>query len=301
MSVEWTPFKSLPAATQADGVAISADSLAETLDGGQAFRWRLSDPVNRVWEGTWGQSCIRVALDAHGALLCSSPIANPVPIAEIAHYFALDTDFDSLTDALPWRSDPVMSRAIAAFPGLRILRQPLGETLLTFLCSATKQILQIKQMAQALATRFGDELIPGVHALPSWETLANVSEADIRACGIGFRARYIHATARILAERPDFLDAVSAASYLDARAMLTTLPGVGLKIADCVLLFGDGRLEAFPIDVWVRRVMEVRYDLQGWRPEQVAHFAQVHFGPQAGLAQQFLFSAERRKVFEPSG
>jgi N-glycosylase/DNA lyase len=212
---------------------------------------------------------------------------------ELKIYLGFDADLAAQIDALPWRNDPHLARCFAAFPGLRILRQPFGETLLCFLCSATKQIVQIKQMTALLANRHGAEIAPGYRRLPSWDELANVSELELRNCQLGFRARYIHETARVLAEHPGWLAETGTLDYPEAKRRLCALPGVGEKVADCVLLFGAGRLEAFPVDVWILKTMERRYGLSGWKPVQVAQFGRAHFGPLAGLAQQFLFAYER--------
>ena len=118
-------------------------------------------------------------------------------------------------------------------------------------------------------------------------------ESALRACALGFRAGYVHRTARFLAARPGWLEATEAAPYPEAKARLLELPGVGEKVADCVLLFGAGRLEAFPVDVWIIKAMTRHYGLTGWKPAQVAHFGRTHFGPLAGLAQQYLFAWER--------
>jgi N-glycosylase/DNA lyase len=124
--------------------------------------------------------------------------------------------------------------------------------------------------------------------------LAEFTEAQLRTCKLGFRARYVHQTARFLAEHPGWLNETEQLPYAEAKARLLHLPGVGEKIADCVLLFGAGRLEAFPVDVWIIAAMRRRYGLAGWKPAQVAHFGRVHFGPYAGLAQQYLFAWERK-------
>jgi 3-methyladenine DNA glycosylase/8-oxoguanine DNA glycosylase len=132
-----------------------------------------------------------------------------------------------------------------------------------------------------------------LHRLPTWPELAQIPEADLRACLLGFRARYIAETARFLAAHPGWLDETEAAPYPLAKERLCTLPGVGEKVADCVLLFGAGRLEAFPVDTWILKALARRYGLDGWRPAPVAQFGRAHFGPLAGLAQQFLFAYER--------
>ncbi len=292
----------------------SADVLRETLDGGQAFRWQSDDhlgggvPSPRVWTGTWSTHCVQLQLSDAGLHWRGSAGTT---VADLHRYLAHDLDWTALTNSLPWRSDTHLAHCIAAFPELRILRQPFGETLLGFLCSATKQIVQIKQMVALLAERHGSEIgrartplraetaakglaAPPHHRLPTWAELDRVSDKDLRACLLGFRARYIAETAKFLAARPGWLDETEALPYAAAKARLMELPGVGEKVADCVLLFGAGKLEAFPVDTWVLKSLARRYGLDGWKPAQVAHFGRTHFGPLAGLAQQYLFAWERK-------
>ncbi len=296
----WQPLASLPAFTPA--------VLAETLDGGQSFRWsRETDPsVLRslgeagpatVWQGIWADHLVRLRLTPAGRLEWSAPSALKTRVAAaLPRYLTGGHDFAALADTLPWRSDPHLARCLAAFPGLTLPRQPFGETLLCFLCSATKQIVQIKQMVALLAERHG-ELLHGDHrGLPTWAALAEIPEPTLRACLLGFRARYIKNTALYLADRPGWLDETENLPYAAAKARLLELPGVGEKVADCVLLFGAGKLEAFPVDTWIIKAMSRRYGLDGWTPAQIAHFGRTHFGPLAGLAQQYLFAYERAQA-----
>lgn len=298
----WSAWQPLPV-----GAPVDPAVLAETLDGGQAFRWHRD--AEGTWSGIFGHHAVRLSLDAAGALLWSAPAASAASAqAALGHYLNGNGDPLALVDSLPWRSDPHLAQCLAEFRGLRILRQPFGETLLGFLCSATKQIVQIKQMVALLAARHGAPLVADATGrsaashqvsavssrLPTWAELASVPEAELRACQLGFRARYIHETARFLAARPGWLEQTEALPYAAAKERLSSLPGVGEKVADCVLLFGAGRLEAFPVDTWILKAMAARYGLQGWKPAQVAHFGRVHFGPLAGLAQQYLFAWERK-------
>ena len=284
--------------------ALSADVLAETLDGGQAFRWNRQP--DDTWLGQWADHVVRLRLGANEQVEWSTPAAAVEKTrAALATYFGTDRDFAALTDMLPWRSDPHLARCVVAFSGLRILRQPFGETLLGFLCSATKQIVQIKQMLALLAQRHGETLTrsatPTLHRLPAWPELARIPEAELRACLLGFRARYIADTARFLAAHPGWLEETESAPYALAKERLCSLPGVGEKVADCVLLFGAGRLEAFPVDVWILKTLARRYGLERWKTPQLAQFGRVHFGPLAGLAQQFLFAWERRQKKSGAG
>lgn len=300
---DWQTLGGMPAMTSA--------ALAETLDGGQAFRW--SPQPGNTWLGQWADHVVRVrhagarsadaptghVLEWSAPSFLAASVATALPA-----YLGADRDFAALTDALPWRSDPHLARCIEEFRGLRILRQPFGETLLGFLCSATKQIVQIKQMMALLAGRHGAPLVslstlnaqPSnfVHRLPTWPELAAIPEATLRTCQLGFRAKFIHETAQLLEKNPGWLDETEALPYAVAKERLCSLPGVGEKIADCVLLFGAGRLEAFPVDTWILKALARRYGLDDWKPAHVAHFGRMHFGPLAGLAQQYLFSYERK-------
>lgn len=286
-ALSWSGWRPLASAA----LPQQASVLAETLDGGQAFRWhRQSDGA---WRGVWGGCVVELRLKEQRLSWRAPAEITAVVARELPRYLALEQNYVQLADSLPWRSDVHLAHCLEAFPALRLLRQPFGETLLGFLCSATKQIVQIKQMLALLAERHGRPIVPGIHRLPSWPELAALSETELRACLLGFRARYIHQTAAFLAAHPGWLEETEALPYAEAKARLCLLPGVGEKIADCVLLFGAGRLEAFPVDVWIVKTMAARYGLENWRPEQVAHFGRAHFGPLAGLAQQYLFAYER--------
>ena len=297
-SLMWSPWQPLASADP-----LTAAVLAEILDGGQAFRWHCR--ADGSWIGAWDSHVARLRLAGDGRLEWSAPAARAAATGPaLARYWDAGNPARLLADSLPWRSDAHLARALAAHPGLRILRQPFGETLLGFLCSAAKQIVQIRQMTSLLASRHGRPLLtePALlaeapflsHRLPTWEELAEVAEADLLACRLGFRARYIRGTARWLAAHPGWLAETEALPYPEAKARLAELPGVGPKVADCVLLFGAGRMEAFPVDVWFIAALARHFGLAGWKPPQIAHFGRTHFGPLAGLAQQYLFAWERR-------
>ena len=272
--------------------------LAETLDGGQAFRWRLQP--DGAWEGRWAGECVRVSLDASGQAVWTSRHATGETAGAVHRYFGSETDWRGLADLLPVRSDPILRAAVDRFPSLRILRQPFGEALLGFLCSSTKQIIQIRRMCDDLAEKLGLPHPAGGHLLPSWEVLAGADPATLKACALGYRAAHILGAARFIASHPGWLEETENLAYAKARERLISLPGVGPKIADCVLLFGGGRLESFPVDTWIIRAMTDLYRLEGWSAPQITHFGQVHFGEAAGLAQQFLFASMRDQKRKPS-
>ncbi len=293
-------------------------SLRLTLVGGQCFRWR--EVVSGIFLGCWGRYQATVRRGTSGQLeylaeaapgnaetqpptadgtpesqaACSAVVGGAGMEAALADYFAAEVDFAGADDALPWRSDAVLSRARNAVGGLRLLRQPVGETLLSYLCSSVKRIEQIRELTDALGRELGPR--PGV--LPTWESLSQVPEARLRGLGLGYRARYISQTAAVLSQRApaSWESDFRQWGYLKARSWLQELPGVGPKIADCVCLFGGGYHEAFPVDTWILQILAQHYGLVGWTPEQLAQFARCHFGPAAGLAQQYLFEAARLGV-----
>ncbi len=286
----WTRWKTLERSTP-----FTPCSLAETLDGGQAFRWKHSKTGE--WTGIWGQSLAKVRLTNNGDLQWKCPSAlekNTTP--EIRRYLGADQDYEQLIDELPWRSDEVFRSALETWCGLRILRQPLSETLFCFLCSSNKQIVQIKQICETAARRLGTTISGDHYSLPTWKAILEIPEAELRLCKAGYRARYIKQTAHALAHEPSILKHLDTLPYPQARRQLQRLPGVGQKVADCVLLFGAGRLDAFPVDVWIEKAMRRQYRLEGWTREQIAHFGRIHFGSLAGLAQQFLFAGERSRT-----
>lgn len=273
--------------------AFTADSLRESLDGGQAFRWRWRTEDN-AWQGVFATHAVQLRLGHAATLEFRAATDSAATRAALLDYLGMAAELPACLARLPLSSDAVLAGAVAACPGLILLRQPVAETLLAFILSSTKQIPQIRQLCDTLALRFGDELAPGLHALPAWPRLAELREDELRACALGFRARYVAETARFLRDRPGWLARVEIAPYREAKAALCELPGVGEKVADCVLLFGARRLEAFPVDVWILRTLAERYGLHDWSLAHLAQFGRVHFGPLAGLAQQYLFAAARR-------
>ena len=270
--------------------SISLLGLEESLLGGQSFSWSyLGD---EKWVGVIRRSVVHLRWENGQLYWCAS---GPVPLSkkEIEDYLWLDDSYREAVDALPWRSDQFLDQAIKKFSGLRILRQPIDEMLLVFLLSSAKSIPQIKQIRHRIHLNFGEDLGEGMFAFPGWERLSKLSEIDARKLGMGYRAKYLVGVAQFLYQRHGWLEEVSELKYKKARSSLMELPGVGPKVADCVLLFGAGKSQAFPIDTWILQTLERQYGMKGWTMQQMQKFAEIHFGHHAGLAQQFLFSFQR--------
>ena len=261
--------------------------LAATLSSGQAFRWQLREGA---WEGVIGQRWVQ--LRQSGTI--EAQVACPVSDWRwLETYLQTGVSVPGVLATFP--DDAPMRAAVAACRGLRLLRQDPWECLASFLCSATKQIVQIRQIIALLCERFGEPVaVPRgrlpAFSFPSASRIAAVTEADLRACKLGFRAPHVLAAARRVESGQLSLDQLATLSTEVARHELLNLSGVGPKIADCVLLFAYGRQDAFPRDVWVNRALrELYFPRRRPTPAGLREFTRTHFGPFAGFAQQYLF------------
>ena len=261
--------------------------LAATLDCGQAFRWkRLKDGWHGVVDGKW----IRLSQHLDGIEAeTSSPQAD---WRWLAHYLQTEIDFAEIVASFP--ADPHLQAAAKAHRGLRLLRQPPWECLASFILSSTKQIIQIRQIIDLLCERFGEPVNSprgtNWHSFPSAARLVEVSEADLRACKMGFRAPHLHAAARMVASGQLDLEQVGKLSHEEARNRLMNLNGVGEKIAECVALFAYGYEDAFPVDVWVARALRQFYFRGRNIPlRRLQTFAAKRWRRCGGYAQQYLF------------
>ncbi|MBC8094374.1 MAG: hypothetical protein H7Y43_01050 [Akkermansiaceae bacterium] len=293
----------MSAATSAENSATSNTAtfpvrdydLAATLSSGQAFRWQhLDGGWNGVIAGHW----VRLRADEFSI---RAETAAPVSSWQwLTDYLQSDLDFAAVLKTFP--DDEPMRAAMSACRGLRLLRQEPWECLASFILSSTKQIVQIQQIVALLCERFG-EAVPTLpphkpaFAFPTPERIALLTEADLRACKMGFRAPYLLETARaIVSGKPD-LEQLRRIPVDLARAELMQLHGVGRKIADCVLLFAYGFPSAFPVDVWVMKALrQLYFPKRRPSPKRLQRFSETHFGPNAGYAQQYLFHYMRTKA-----
>jgi N-glycosylase/DNA lyase len=212
----------------------------------------------------------------------------------VQHYLALDVSLPDITATFP-ADDAPLRDAVRRHWGLRVLRQEPWECLASFIASSTKQIVQIRQIVELLARRFGEPIGDGFHAFPAVEAVARASHEQLLDCKLGFRAKYLLDAARMIDSGAVNLDALRSMEYEGALEELVRLPGVGEKIANCVLLFSCGFDQAFPIDVWIERALRRLYfpRKHNITHRQLREFARSHFGPYAGWAQQYLFFDER--------
>ena len=263
--------------------------LDATMTSGQVFAWERA-------EGGWVG-----VVDGHWVQLQACPgglqAQTTLPQSNwswLVAFLQTDVNLSEIVSTFP-ENDPRLSAAVTSCYGLRLLRQNPWECLASFILSSTKQIVQIRQIVRTLCQRYGAPVAtPDEHApaftFPAAEKIAALTEADLRACKMGFRAKYLLAAAKHVSTGELNLESLRHLPLPAAREALMNLPGVGEKIADCVLLFAYGFPMAFPVDVWVARALRRHY-FRGRRkrPEQLRRFAARHFGPNAGYAQQYLF------------
>ena len=207
-------------------------------------------------------------------------------------YFDLDTDYAHIKSRI-LNLDIRLKEAVYEKPGIRILKQDFFETLISFIISQNKQIPHIKQIVHTISERFGDAIIledgRRVYAFPTVEQLSVVTEEQLRECKVGFRAPYIKCAVDMVASGEISKDKLLSMSVKEAREKLMTIKGVGEKVANCVLLFGLGFTDTFPVDVWMKRIMEYMYFDEPQDKKTIEAFAMGKYGDLAGYAQQYLF------------
>lgn len=206
-------------------------------------------------------------------------------------YFDLGTDYSVIKDKLS-SVDEYMEQAVSFGKGIRILNQDPFETLISFIISSNNNIPRIKKCIENLCRDYGTYIKEGFYTFPSASALAELSEEEISICThAGYRCNYISEAAKLFEIKSFDRNMFSNMTIEEARKVLCTYKGVGPKVADCILLFIGAQNNAFPVDVWVRKVMSKLYGVE--TPKQIEGFQREYFRDLAGYAQQYLFYAVR--------
>jgi N-glycosylase/DNA lyase len=298
-------------------INVSDFDLAGTLECGQAFRWKRG--ADGWFEGVVGREVWRLRQDGSVLEWERDPKPTPGPSKEgnselpssggagggspqihITRYLSLDVSLPVITATFP-SDDEALQKAVRSHWGLRVLRQEPWECLASFIASSTKRIMQIRQIVAELSGRFGEPLRDGFCAFPTVEAIACASHQQLWDCKLGFRAKNLLAAARMIDGGEVDLESLRSVEYERALEELRKLPGVGEKIASCVLLFSCGFDQAFPVDVWIERALRRLYfsKKRNVTHRQLREFTRTHFGPYAGWAQQYLFFQERTRGRKP--
>lgn len=265
-------------------------SLDATLSCGQVFRW---EKTGDLWTGVSAGRLIRIRQSGREIEYSGCDERY------LEHLFHLDFDLGAAIDS--FTTDDHIRETAGRYRGLRVMRQEPWECLLSYLCAQNTGIPNIRRMLGNMAAMYGKRIGSGdteAYAFPSAEDLSRCCDSDIRVCSTGYRSGYICKTSAMAAGDPGWADNIRALDYHGARRAVMEFPGVGRKVADCVLLFGFQFYEAFPVDVWMRRIMSGLYGagnrggpLSDRDYDLIADFGRERFGRYAGYAQEYLFAA----------
>ncbi len=256
-------------------------NLRQIADSGQCFRMKMTDEEHAVVVAMGRVMEVRHVKDDSFEFDCSAADFNDV----WSPYFDLDTDYGVFIKSIPG-DDAFLLKAATESSGIRILRQDPFEMLITFIISQRKSIPAIRTSVEKLCRMCGNEIRDGFYSFPDAKALAQLSDVDLASCSLGYRTEYVRNAAQSVFRGdtdPDILASLSDEELFEA---LTSLKGVGKKVANCVMLFGFHRIGAFPVDVWMQRVIDEQYG---------GHFPLERYDGFAGVMQQYLFYYRRNK------
>ncbi len=282
-------------------------SLEHTLKCGQLFRW---EKLGDWWYGVVADKVVKIRQISNRLIFQSYP--EEANQEFIKNYLRLDDDLPSILSKIS--KDEHIRRAIKLFYGLRISRQEPWECLISYICATYKSIPAIKKMIYKISQRFGKKITFNgydFYTFPKPNDLAQTNPKELRSCGLGFRAERVLETSKIMDHGDFALEALKNLDYRKAKQELLSLPGVGQKVADCVLLFSLEKLEAFPVDVWMKRAATNLYanhfdpsfikgvssksSITPKEYETISFFGREYFGNYAGYAQEYLFHLLRKQ------
>ncbi len=267
-------------------------SLDQTLGCGQVFRWDRTD--DGWWYGVVRDRVIKIRQ-------CGKQLSfEGAPESFIVQYFSLDVDLPPIITSID--NDPCIHDAARKCAGLRLIRQPEWECLISYICSTNSNIPMIRRRIATIAEQFGKRITfekKSYFTFHDPSAIACSGELALTSCKLGYRTPYVFKTACAISRTGLWADTIDALPYEDARRELMKLPGVGPKAADCILLFAFQKYDAFPVDVWIRRIMQHNYiktldtssALTRKEYDLIRRFAERHFGEYCGYAQEYLYAA----------
>lgn len=273
-------------------IQVSDFNLEYTLECGQSFRWKR---LEGFYYGVIGGSLVKLC--QQGDILFYD-ITGSLDEEDLKYYLSLDIDLDRVLKSI--NVDEYIEEAISIYRGLRILKQDPWECLASFILSSYNNIPRIRQMISSLSIKFGaciksDDYVG--FTFPRAETIANAGFKGLEPLRLGFRADYLLEASRKIVNGHICLDTIKLSEYSIAKYYLLTIPGVGDKVADCILLFSMQKYEAFPVDVWIARIMQQRYfNGEPTNHRLIGSFARDYFGRYAGYAQEYLYYYARNKI-----
>ncbi|MBN2109978.1 MAG: DNA-3-methyladenine glycosylase 2 family protein [Methanosarcinaceae archaeon] len=265
-------------------------NLGYTLDCGQVFRW---DYIDGWWTGVVNGRVARLQQDQKsGEILVDSEL----PASFFENYFRFDDDLGTILQEV--NRDEFMDGAIRKYMGLRLIRQDPWECLISYMLATAWSIPNIKRGISIMCSNYGEEIGDGYYSFPGPGPLVHACDDDMRACKLGFRGGRVIKAARHVMEGTLVLDEIFELDYNAAKQRLMFLEGIGEKVADCILLFAFGKMEAFPVDTHVEKVVRTVYghdDLFGGTvtKNKIGNWGRMYFGRYCGYAQQYFFYQKR--------
>lgn len=267
----------------------------DIFECGQCFRW--NEEPDGSYTGIFGHNVLNVKEEKNIVItgICNGDIEDICK-----NYFDLDRNYEEIKETLSLIDDN-MKESIKYGEGIRILNQDLWEMIISFIISANNNIPRIKGIIERMSAKYGQEIKfrgTSYYAFPTIDELSQASVKDLKDLGLGFRDRYVYETTKKIKEGKINLENLKQEPTNEVRKQLLTLTGVGPKVADCIMLFSTlKRFDVFPVDVWVRRVMNDLYihneDETKVNKKQIQEIARDKFGALEGIAQQYLFYWKR--------
>ena len=263
-------------------------NLKYTLECGQCFRWKKIEDKDR-YIGVIKDRVIDIE-QINNRLIIYSNNENDLERV-VKEYFDINKDYEEIEKNISLIDDNI-NKSVKNTTGIRILNQDLFETIISYIISANNNIKRISKSVDKISEMFGKKVIydnKEYYLFPTLEELSYATEEDLLSCGVGFRARYIRQTVKLLMENKMILNELYNMTTGKAKELLLSFPGIGPKVSDCILLFSLKKSEVFPIDVWVKRVMEKLYFKSNVSIKDISKYAESNFKENAGIIQQQLF------------
>lgn len=268
-------------------------NLKHIFECGQCFRWNTID--ENTYTGVAKGRALKINQDGNVVTFFDT---SPDDFNNIWYdYFDFSRDYSKIKDKLS--EDDVLKTAIPFGDGIRILKQDLWETVVSFIISASNNIPRIKKIVELLCENFGKKISycgKTYYSFPDFNTLSELSVSDLGVIRAGFRDKYIKAAADAFSSGEISSELLFSLDTKNAKKKLMSMYGIGSKVADCILLFGLSRTDSFPVDVWVKRIMETLYLDHETKNADIEKFALSRFGEYSGLAQQYLFFYARENL-----
>jgi N-glycosylase/DNA lyase len=266
-------------------------SLDATLSCGQVFRWDRTE--DGWWYGVVGNHVLKIRQDNNRLEY------KGVNAAFVRHYFSLDLDLDAILTSVD--SDPFIHASIMKNRGLRLVRQPPWECTVSYICSTNSNIPTIRRRIASIAEKFGRPVeFEGrtFFTFPDPASIMSEGHDSLTECKLGYRQPYVFGTSCSVTNPTCWEQEIRRLPYEEARKEMMKLHGIGPKAADCILLFAFQKYEAFPVDVWIRRIMQELYlpelandaPLTNRQYDAIRSFAREHFGEYCGWAQEYLYA-----------